>query len=139
MPTVTLTRQQLYDRAWTTRSTRLGGNAVCQDGAGGKLREQHDIPVPPRGWSAKKAAGLRVKQTPLPTAKPGMATKLTFAGPESLDTPSRPRPEDHPLVLTERQAENTITVPEDLALTQPLVLKTQRLLNRGKRDSGGLI
>lgn len=139
MPSTTLTRQQLYDRAWTTPLDTLGKELGLSGRGLGKLCERHDIPVPPRGWWAKKAAGHRVKQTPLPPVTYGMAAKLTFAGPESLDTPSAPEPEDHPLVLNERQPEKKIEVPEDLPLTQPLVLKTQRLLNRGKRDSGGLI
>ena len=48
-------------------------------------------------------------------------------------------PETHPLVLYERQTESRIDVPDDLPLADPLVLRTQRLLNKGKRDTGGLI
>ena len=59
-------------------------------------------------------SGHRVKQTPLPPAAAGIATKLTFAGPESADTLSSPEPETHPLVLTERQAEKKIEVLETM-------------------------
>ena len=81
MPT-TLTRQQLYDRAWRTPLDALAKElALCGRGLG-KLCDRHDIPVPPRGWWAKKAAGHRVKQTPLPPTPPGTATKLRFSGPD---------------------------------------------------------
>jgi hypothetical protein len=43
------------------------------------------------------------------------------------------------LVAFEQQSENRIDVPDDLALSDPVVLRTQRLLNKGKRDTGGLI
>jgi len=48
-------------------------------------------------------------------------------------------PETHPLILYEREDENRVEVPEELPLTDPLVLKTQRLLDHWKRAIGRLI
>ena len=62
---------------------------------------------------------------------------MTFSGTDPRSAPVS-EPETHLLVLSERQEENKIHVPDDLPLTDPLVLKTQRLLHRGKRDSAGL-
>jgi hypothetical protein len=47
-------------------------------------------------------------------------------------------PAVHPLIAFEQQADNRVPVKEDLGLTDPLVLKTQRLLNKAKRDTNGL-
>jgi hypothetical protein len=38
------------------------------------------FPNPPLGWWAKKAAGKKVKQTPLQEAKPGTPDRITIAG-----------------------------------------------------------
>jgi hypothetical protein len=140
MPTITLTRQQLYDRAWATPLDTLAKELGLSGRGLGKLCERHDIPVPPRGWWAKKAAGHRVKQAPLPAAPPGTATRMTFTVRAPEGTPESPRePESHPLILYERLEENKIEVPEELPLTDPLVVKTRRLLNKSKRDGSGLI
>ena len=140
MPSITLTRQQLYDRAWTTPLDALAKELGLSGRGLGKVCERHDIPVPPRGWWSKKAAGHPVELAPLPAAPPGTATRMTFAVPNVEGAPeSASEPDTHPLVLHERLDENKIEVPEDLPFTDPLIVKTRRLLNKGKRDSGGLI
>ena len=48
-------------------------------------------------------------------------------------------PDTHPLVVQQRQPENWIKVADDLPLSDPLVLKTERLLNKRQRVAGGLI
>ena len=60
MPPLTLTRQQLHDRVWTTPTDKLAGELGLSGRGLGKLCARHDIPVPPRGYWAKKAAGKRV-------------------------------------------------------------------------------
>ncbi|MGI4879548.1 MAG: hypothetical protein ACRYG4_18905 [Janthinobacterium lividum] len=52
-----------------------------------KICRMHDIPNPPLGWWAKKAAGRKVKQTPLPRAKAGTATSFTIAAGETRHEP----------------------------------------------------
>ena len=69
MPPLTLTRQQLYDRVWSTPVHTLARELGLSDRGLGKLCTRHDIPVPPRGWWAEKAHGKRVKQAPLPPAE----------------------------------------------------------------------
>ena len=43
MPSITLTRQQLYDRAWTTPLDRLAKELGLPGRSLGKLSERHDI------------------------------------------------------------------------------------------------
>jgi len=52
MNSITLTRQQLYDRAWKTPLDALAQELGLSGRGLGKLCERHDIPVPPRGWWA---------------------------------------------------------------------------------------
>jgi hypothetical protein len=53
MPSITLTRQQLYDRAWTTPLDTLAKELGLSGRGLGKLCQRHDIP-PPRGWWRKR-------------------------------------------------------------------------------------
>jgi hypothetical protein len=98
MPTISLTRQQLYDRAWTTPLDALAKELGLSGRGLGKLCDRHDIPVPPRGRWTKKTAGHRVRQTPLPAASAGMATSITFAVPEGVEATNEEEPQLHPLV-----------------------------------------
>jgi hypothetical protein len=117
---LTLTRQQLYDRAWTTPLDSLAKELGLSGRGLGKLCDRHNIPVPPRGWWAKKAAGHQVEQTLLPAAAPGTQTRFNFRGPgaanQSLESPA----DTHPLVLYERQDENRIDVPEGPSAHRPV-------------------
>src|SRR5262245_7676149 len=138
MATLILTRQQLYDRAWTTPIDNLAKELGLSGRGLGKLCARHNIPVPPRGYWAKKAFGKRVKQPPLPSPETA-GYKLHFNGPSTVAVEGNDRSDLHPLIAFEELAANRIAVPDDLAITDPLILKTQRLLNRSKRDANGII
>jgi hypothetical protein len=62
--THTLTREELYALVWSEPIQKLAPRYGLSDRGFGKLCARYDIPVPPRGWWAKKAAGKRVKQDP---------------------------------------------------------------------------
>ena len=78
-------------------------------------------------------------RTPQPAGAPGTQTRFTFRAPAAENEAAESGADTHPLILYERQIDNRVDVPDDLPLTDPLVLKAQRLLNKRKRDSGGLI
>jgi hypothetical protein len=139
MPQVTLTRQQLFERVWSTPIERLAREFNLSGRGLGKLCARHGIPVPPRGYWARKAAGQRVPQPALPEFDhPGRQT-LSFDQATLRPVGERPsKPEQHPLVAFEQEATNRLSVAEDLPLVHELVLKTQRLLKRAKRDPHGL-
>jgi hypothetical protein len=64
-----LTREELYELVWSTPATKLGERFSLSGRGLAKLCARHEIPVPERGWWAKKAAGHNVKQPPLLPAK----------------------------------------------------------------------
>jgi hypothetical protein len=80
------TREEFYDLVWSKPMTHLAKEFALSDVALHKICKKHDIPNPPLGWWAKKAAGKTVKQTPLPKAKAGTSDRITIAagqlGPE---------------------------------------------------------
>ena len=136
---ITLTRQQLYDRVWNTPVETLAAELGLSGRGLGKLCARYDIPVPPRGYWAKKTAGRRVSQPKLPELTDPYRQKVHFPGLSGIPKdPSDPKG-THPLVAFEKKPTNAVTVAEDLQLTHPLVLKAQRALNSVKRDSTGRI
>jgi hypothetical protein len=56
---ITLTRQELYDRVWTEPVDTLAKQFGISNVGLGKACRRHNIPVPPRGYWARKAAGLK--------------------------------------------------------------------------------
>ena len=139
MAPLTLTRQQLYDRVWTT-PVHMARELGISDRGLGKLCARKDIPVPPRGWWAKKAHGKRVKQTPLPPAERDYQIHFHGAGRTATAAEqASPEIEIHPLVAFEQQADNKIAVPPDLPLAHTSALKAERALRRSKRESTGLM
>ena len=91
----TFTRQEFYDLVWSKPMTHIAKEFALSDVALHKVCKKHDIPNPPLGWWAKKAAGKPVKQTPLPKMKAGDADRITIASGEL-----RPEPE---LIATARE------------------------------------
>lgn len=73
------TRAEFYELVWSKPMTHLAKEFALSDVALHKICKKHDIPNPPLGWWAKKAAGKAVKQTPLPKAKIGMSDSITIA------------------------------------------------------------
>jgi hypothetical protein len=62
---VTLTREQLYERVWTTPMTTLAEEYGLSDVAIAKRCKVHNIPRPPVGYWAKEAG----KAPPRPGSK----------------------------------------------------------------------
>jgi hypothetical protein len=80
MKTTTLTRQQLYDRVWSKPVDQLAKEFGISNVELGKACRRHGIPVPSRGYWAKKAAGHRVRQVPLPAATQPWQERIAFHG-----------------------------------------------------------
>lgn len=66
-----ITRSELHALVWREPRSRLAGIWGISDVAIGKLCVKECIPAPPPGYWAKKAAGGKVKTTPLPMRLPG--------------------------------------------------------------------
>jgi hypothetical protein len=58
-----LTRRELYDLVWSKPIMKLAEDFGISDRGLGKICARYRVPVPPRGYWAKVAAGKKVKQT----------------------------------------------------------------------------
>lgn len=84
----TFTREAFYELVWSKPLTHLAREFAISDVALHKICRKHDIPNPPLGWWARKAAGKEVTQIPLPEAPPGSAGQITIASPDLRREPS---------------------------------------------------
>ena len=68
-------RQELYDLVWSIPASKLCEQFGMSGRGLAKLCLRHEIPVPERGWWARKAAGHDVKKLPLlPIKNPYLET-----------------------------------------------------------------
>ena len=66
MNMVQYTRETLYEEVWNEPVSTVAKKYGVSDVAIRKICKSMDIPVPPRGYWAKKRAGQKVQKTPLP-------------------------------------------------------------------------
>jgi hypothetical protein len=74
------TRQELYDLVWSQPMKTLATSFKISDVALAKTCRKAGIPVPERGYWAKKHAGKRAERTPLPPRFPGAPNEISVAG-----------------------------------------------------------
>ncbi len=131
-PKVTLTREELYEKVWSTPMQKLAVEFGFSDVGFAKLCRRHQIPVPARGYWARLQAGQSVKRTPLPSAtqSPGSGTVEIYAH-------ERQPPEQR--TETETQEIPTIVVVEDRPLSHPLTLPLKNPSPRQERAKGGCL
>lgn len=131
----TFTRAEFYDMVWSKPMTHLAKDFVLSDVALHKVCRKHDIPTPPLGWWAKKAAGKPVKQTPLPKAKANASDQVTIAAGEL-------RPESE-LIATARENARVLasSITNDAERpTDPIIDRTLAQLRKAKPSSiNGLV
>jgi hypothetical protein len=70
MEDVKLTREDLYERVWAEPMRTLAQRYGLSDVGLAKTCKRLRVPVPGRGYWARKAAGHKVKQLPLPLLLP---------------------------------------------------------------------
>lgn len=73
-----ITRTELHQIVWTEPRSKLAPAWGISDVAIGKLCVRVNIPAPPPGYWAKKAAGGRVRIPPLPMRLPGQRELVEF-------------------------------------------------------------
>jgi len=89
------TRQELYELVWSQPMKMVAASAGVSDVALAKACRRADIPVPERGYWARKQAGKQTVQRPLPLRFPGASDQVEvgqgrwsgYGTPITLDTP----------------------------------------------------
>lgn len=126
-----VTREQLYEDVWKEPMRTLAQRYGLSDVGLAKTCKRLRVPVPGRGYWAKKAAGKRVRQSPLPpfpptsveahkmvTLKPQISAKVRPCQPEII----------RKQIEFEKNPSNTIVVKGTLHAAHKLVARTRDLL-----------
>ena len=123
---IEISREDLYERVWTEPIQKLSKEYGLSDVGLAKTCRRHNIPIPPRGYWAKKQAGRSVTKDSLPEATAGgpHTVRLPGASPHVVKATAEPLP-IHPLVAAESDPSNAITVPDNLRVRHPLLQSTR--------------
>lgn len=65
-----VTRESLYAQVWARPTRDVAAQYKISDVYLGRVCDRLNVPRPPRGYWAKQASGVAVKQPPLPVARP---------------------------------------------------------------------
>ncbi len=134
-----LRREDLYEQVWSEPMVRVANRYGISDVALAKICRKMDIPVPPRGYWRRIETGRRPPRPPLRKLRPGVrrAVELTVR-PDSPDTPTSD-PEVEAQEAFERDAENRIRVPRQLADPHPLVNRLATVLRKARPGLFGTV
>ena len=89
MASFIVTRDELYRQVWETPMIRLAAQYGLSGNGLAKICDRLNIPYPPRGYWARKAAGQKMITYGLPPPKAGTPRQVTI-------TPTPPKPETAP-------------------------------------------
>lgn len=124
---VEFTREELFDKVWTTPVLKLAQEIGVSDVALAKACRKADIPLPARGHWAKPAES-RPRRPKLPKAPIDRSGPVRFSVlDEAHRSPTTPRPD---------RDEPRIPVPEPLESPHPLVARTLKALKQTKPYDG---
>lgn len=122
-----VTREELYAQVWAQPMRKLAEQYAISDVALAKWCKRMRVPVPGRGFWAKKAAGQKVRQTSLPPLPPNdTATERSISVAVSVEPKSEP-PLPEPLaqqLAFETDPANKIVVADSLRAPHALVRAT---------------
>lgn len=118
--TTKLSRQELYDKIWTTPASKLAREFGLSDVGLAKICRRYDIPRPPRGYWAKLAHGQQVPRPSLPQLDDEALKEVRFFR-QSFFSPEERTEHDAPI-------EQKIVVPETLVKPHPLIASTREAL-----------
>jgi hypothetical protein len=122
---IRLTRQELYDRVWSTPAWKLGPELGLSGRGLAKRCAREGIPVPNRGYWAKKEFGWTPTPAKLPARKPDQSETIEFAlfrSDASLEVENAKPPPDR------------VPIPEVLANPHPLVEATRKAARKAKQQ-----
>lgn len=136
MSQLALSRQELHALVWSRPMAHVAKDLGLSDRGLAKVCARHEIPVPPRGYWARKSHGQAVQPVALPKASRGGLDHIEVgcAPPEQAVTAIV-----LPEVAFEQDPANRIVVPPRLGRSHPYIRRTREALKRQKPGDRGLL
>jgi hypothetical protein len=149
----TVSRQALYDAVWAQPMSKLSKEFGLSDVGLAKACRKLSVPLPPRGYWARKTAGKPVVQAALPPRPPGLGEETTIGGggntwgwrgpPDEVFLGNVPPPPtfDEPIEDVRARVETMIgkapVVARDLEQPHPVVTKLLRQDDERRAKAAG--
>lgn len=133
----TISRLELYNRVWKTPVTMLAKEYGLSDVGFAKICKKHNIPRPPRGYWAKKAAGQgRLPKKPLPKSASDEMIQIAANIQNQLNSIGHPKFLQH---LEHEKKFPPIMVAKALRNAHPFVVQSAELLELCQPDDIGIL
>lgn len=132
---IVLTREELYRQVWDTPMSRLAVQYGITGTGLAKICDRLNIPCPPRGYWAKRAAGKKVVTYRLPSLEKDTPQRVTIS-----PTPNPERRPELPTEIAAKVAKDpiaaaSVTVPARLLRPHPIVAGWLAGHDRSKREA----
>src|SRR5690349_20673679 len=129
---ITISREQLYKQVWETPMSRLAADYGISGNGLAKICDRLNVPYPPRGYWARKAAGQKVVQLRLPDPADDTPGDVTIT-----PTPPPPPPFQLPAEVADqlavaRKKIKEVTVPDRLS-SRPHAIIADWIAERRRR------
>src|SRR5579859_1720028 len=137
-----LTRRAMYELVWSKPMTRVAEDLQISDVALKKMCDRHRVPTPPRGYWAKKQAGLPVTQTRFFETSDRAIDRIEFQGVVAHLVPEMKeilRKERERRSSKKRAPVEVIAVAEPAADVHRVIAPTARTLRKAKPDKDGVV
>jgi len=118
---VELTRDELYRQVWETPMMRLAHQYGITGNGLAKICDRLNVPYPPRGYWAKKAAGKKVITYRLPDADTNIPKRVVIRPTPLPEKPPEISAEIESTVASARAAAATIGVSNRLVRPHPII------------------
>ena len=127
---IVLTRETLYQQVWSEPIVHVARRVGLSGRGLGKLCARYSIPVPPRGWWAKKQHGHNVRQTSLPPIGDPRLERIVL-----YPSDSAPLEVEAPELLRESSPEWRIEVHDGRQISHPLVKRAATAIRTNSRET----
>lgn len=128
---IVLKREELFNRVWSEPVSTLAVEYGISGVALAKICKRMGLPVPSRGYWARKAAGRRVPRPAFPPLRKDEITEHRFhrGEPPASDSEAVTRQQAH-----EAEPENRVVVLDSLQALHPLVKRSSGPLRAASKD-----
>lgn len=133
---IELTREELFQKVWERPMTKVAADYAISDVALKKICTKHRIPVPGRGFWAKKAAGKAVPKAHFRAISDPALNRIVIYGNPAAELPAQVKAAQQKAQARERRPENKIDVAAPEGELHPLVEKTRKQLAKRKPRDG---
>ena len=136
---IELTREELFKQVWERPMTKVAADYGISDVALKKICDKHRVPVPGRGYWAKKAAGKKVKQAHFRAVSDPNINRVVIYGSAVHSLAPKVKQAMETAKKREKRKENKVEVTAYSGELHYAVERVGKKLEKAKPDEGGIV